>query len=100
MATLPFFGPAAKHRQPLTGSRRIIVSVAIGFAVFLIWAMLAQVDEVTAGQGKVIPSSKVLIDKMLSRVDWENTKLFVEYGPGWARSLVRSSTCCRATRPS
>ncbi|MGH6729465.1 MAG: HlyD family type I secretion periplasmic adaptor subunit, partial [Sphingomicrobium sp.] len=27
--------------------------------IFLIWAMLAQVDEVTAGQGKVIPSSKV-----------------------------------------
>ena len=61
MATLPFFGSAPKHRQPLTGSRRIIVSVAIGFAVFLIWAMLAQVDEVTAGQGKVIPSSKVQV---------------------------------------
>ena len=59
MATLPFFGSAPRHRQPLTGSRRIIVSVAVGFAIFLIWAMLAQVDEVTAGQGKVIPSSKV-----------------------------------------
>lgn len=32
--------------------------------------------------GSIIPSSKVLIDKMLSRVDWANTKLFVEYGPG------------------
>ena len=32
--------------------------------------------------GSIIPSSKVLIDKMLSRVDWGNTKLFVEYGPG------------------
>ena len=32
--------------------------------------------------GSVIPSSKVLIDKMLDRVDWANTKLFVEYGPG------------------
>jgi phospholipid N-methyltransferase len=32
--------------------------------------------------GSVIPSSKVLIDKMLGPVDWENTKLFVEYGPG------------------
>jgi adhesin transport system membrane fusion protein len=60
MATIPFFPPAAgKHRPPMTGAQRIIVSVAIGFAVFLIWAMLAQVDEVTAGQGKVIPSSKV-----------------------------------------
>ena len=35
------------------------MSVTIGFAVFLLWAMLAKVDEVTAGQGKVIPSSKV-----------------------------------------
>jgi phospholipid N-methyltransferase len=32
--------------------------------------------------GSVIPSSKLLIDKMLEPVDWENTKLFVEYGPG------------------
>lgn len=32
--------------------------------------------------GSVIPSSKVLIDKMLAPVDWTNCKLFVEYGPG------------------
>jgi phospholipid N-methyltransferase len=32
--------------------------------------------------GSVIPSSKILIDKMLKPVDWSNTKLFVEYGPG------------------
>ena len=32
--------------------------------------------------GSVIPSSKILIDKMLEPVDWQNTKLFVEYGPG------------------
>ena len=32
--------------------------------------------------GSVIPSSKMLIDKMLSPVDWANCKLFVEYGPG------------------
>jgi phospholipid N-methyltransferase len=32
--------------------------------------------------GSVIPSSKLLIDKMLSPVDWQNCKLFVEYGPG------------------
>jgi phospholipid N-methyltransferase len=32
--------------------------------------------------GSVIPSSKVLIDKMLDPVDWANCKLFVEYGPG------------------
>jgi phospholipid N-methyltransferase len=32
--------------------------------------------------GSVSPSSRVLIDKMLAPVDWANTKLFVEYGPG------------------
>jgi len=59
MASLPFLPTIPRHRQPLTGSRRIIVVSAIGFFLFIIWAMLAQVDEVTAGQGKVIPSSKV-----------------------------------------
>ena len=32
--------------------------------------------------GSIIPSSRVLIDKMLEPVDWPNTQLFVEYGPG------------------
>ena len=62
MASIPFL-PAdsrrRRRRQPLTGARLIIVTVAVGFGLFLLWAMLAQVDEVTAGQGRVIPSSKV-----------------------------------------
>lgn len=32
--------------------------------------------------GSVIPSSKVLIDRMLGPVRWNEVKLFVEYGPG------------------
>jgi adhesin transport system membrane fusion protein len=48
-------------RQPLTGARMIIVASAAAFLLFLIWAMLAQVDEVTRGQGKVIPSSKMQV---------------------------------------
>ncbi len=32
--------------------------------------------------GSVIPSSDRLIRRMLGPVDWANTKLFVEYGPG------------------
>lgn len=32
--------------------------------------------------GSVIPSSKVLIEKMLEPVDWANCRVFVEYGPG------------------
>ncbi|WP_230558856.1 biotin/lipoyl-binding protein, partial [Sphingomonas segetis] len=61
MATLPFIGPAIRHRKPLTGARMIIVAAAAAVAVFLLWASLAQVDEVTRGEGKVIPSSKLQI---------------------------------------
>ncbi len=32
--------------------------------------------------GSIIPSSDTLIAHMLSRVDWAQCKLFVEYGPG------------------
>jgi len=32
--------------------------------------------------GSIIPSSRVLIERMLEPVDWDNTRLFVEYGPG------------------
>lgn len=39
--------------------------------------------------GSIIPSSGKLIRKMLGPVDWENCKVFVEYGPG-------VGTFCRA----
>ena len=65
MASLPIASASARRagrrRSPLTGARLIIVTVAVGFALFLLWATLAQVDEVTAGQGRVIPSSKVQV---------------------------------------
>lgn len=32
--------------------------------------------------GSVIPSSRILIDRMLAPVDWRTCRLFVEYGPG------------------
>jgi phospholipid N-methyltransferase len=32
--------------------------------------------------GSIIPSSKSTIDKMLAPVNWDECKLFVEYGPG------------------
>ena len=61
MASLPLVGSAIRHRQPLTGSRLIIVASAAAFAIFLLWASLAHVDEVTRGEGKVIPSSKLQV---------------------------------------
>ncbi|WP_231463136.1 HlyD family type I secretion periplasmic adaptor subunit [Sphingomonas sp. URHD0057] len=59
MASIPFIGPAIRHRQPMTGARMVIVAAAAAFFLFLFWASLAQLDEVTRGQGKVIPSSKL-----------------------------------------
>ena len=32
--------------------------------------------------GSVIPSSRATIEKVLAPVDWDNCRLFVEYGPG------------------
>ncbi len=32
--------------------------------------------------GSIIPSSRTTINTMLAPVDWDNCKLFVEYGPG------------------
>ncbi|GAA3739224.1 rRNA adenine N-6-methyltransferase family protein [Sphingorhabdus rigui] len=32
--------------------------------------------------GSIIPSSSKTVKKMLAPVDWDNTQLFVEYGPG------------------
>ena len=59
MASIPFIGPSIRHRQPMTGARMVIVAAAAAFFLFLIWASVAQLDEVTRGQGKVIPSSKL-----------------------------------------
>lgn len=43
----------------LDPSRRLIFSAAAGLLALAIWGSLAQVDEVTRGVGRVIPSSKV-----------------------------------------
>jgi adhesin transport system membrane fusion protein len=45
----------------LTGSRLIITTASVGFGLFLVWAAFAPVDEVTRGEGRVIPSSKLQI---------------------------------------
>ena len=59
MASIPFLPELARRHGELTGSRRVIVYSGALFLVFLLWASIARVDEVTSGQGKVIPSSKV-----------------------------------------
>ncbi len=61
MASLPFStgSSSRRRRAPMSPSTRVIVVTAIGFLILLLWSMIAQVDEVTKGQGKVIPSSKL-----------------------------------------
>lgn len=39
-------------------NRKLIAVSALGVALLIVWASLAQVDEITRGMGKVIPSSK------------------------------------------
>ncbi len=43
----------------LNAAERVIFISGLGLSLFLIWASLAEVDEVARGQGRVIPSSKV-----------------------------------------
>jgi membrane fusion protein, adhesin transport system len=45
------------HR--LSSAERVIFFSGLGLSLFLIWASLAEVDEMARGQGRVIPSSKV-----------------------------------------
>jgi phospholipid N-methyltransferase len=64
---------ALKTRRKLRLPKLENVPVALFFREFLKHPTMI---------GSIIPSSDRLIDKMLSRIDWERTKLFVEYGPG------------------
>src|SRR3546814_16905449 len=43
------------------GNKQVILYSSGGMLVFLMWASLAPVDEVTHGQGRVIPSSKAQV---------------------------------------
>lgn len=43
--------------------------------------------------GSIVPSSNRVIQRMLGPVDWANTRLFVEYGPGvgtFSRAILES----------
>ena len=44
--------------KTMDASRRLIVASSLGLALLLVWAALAEVDSITRGTGKVIPSSR------------------------------------------
>ena len=51
----------AMLRQEPLRARVLLRSIGIVFAVFILWAAVAQLDEVTRGEGKVIPSKQVQV---------------------------------------
>ena len=67
--------------RTLKGPRRL-VRRAIRRSSSPRWQFLREFIKHPVMVGSIIPSSRVLIDKMLGRVDWDRTRLFVEYGPG------------------
>ncbi len=69
------------HARTLKGPRRFVSRVAHRVNSPK-WQFLRGFLKNPVMVGSVIPSSKVLIDKMLGPVKWDETKLFVEYGPG------------------
>lgn len=63
--------------QDLRGGRSIVWLTGLFLASFLLWATLAEIDEVTRGNGKVIPSQQIqvvqnleggILDKLLVHV--------------------------------
>ena len=67
--------------RTLKGPRRFVSRVAHR-ALSPKWQFLRGFIKNPVMVGSVIPSSKVLIDRMLEPVAWDEVKLFVEYGPG------------------
>jgi adhesin transport system membrane fusion protein len=51
----------AMLRQEPLRARVLLRSIGVVFAVFILWAAVAQLDEVTRGEGKVIPSRQVQV---------------------------------------
>ncbi len=51
----------AMLRQEPLRARVLLRSIGIVFAIFLLWAAIAQLDEVTRGDGKVIPSRQLQV---------------------------------------
>ncbi|HVL79308.1 MAG TPA: methyltransferase [Sphingomicrobium sp.] len=67
--------------RTLKGPRRFVRRVARR-AVSPRWQFLRGFLKHPVMVGSIIPSSRVLIERMLAPVDWESARVFVEYGPG------------------
>lgn len=54
-------GAAALRLRPAPLSHLLLLAVIAFFATFLVWAAWAELDEVTRGEGKVIPSKQIQV---------------------------------------
>ncbi len=50
---------AARSRMPSYSSRILLYCVCLAFILFMIWAALAEIDEVVPGSGQIVPSQRV-----------------------------------------
>lgn len=50
---------AALLLETSAGARSMLFTIVLFFVAFLVWASIAEIDEVKKGQGKAIPSSKI-----------------------------------------
>jgi hypothetical protein len=48
------------HQEPLR-ARVLVKTILISLALFVMWTAVAEVDEITKSEGKVIPSSQIQI---------------------------------------
>ena len=55
---------ARTHEQPLRARFLLYLSLAV-FVVLIIWASVAEVDEIARGEGKVVPSSQLQVIQSL-----------------------------------
>ena len=97
MASFPFIGPA--DQAPPAADRRAADHRRLGGRLRLVPAVgeLAQVDEVTRGQGKVIPSSKLQVITAADAGDRQRTARPLGPARPQGRSCWRGSTDPKAT---
>ncbi len=52
---------AARRRGPSGGAHLLLLIIVLFFSAFIYWAYRADIDEVTRGDGRVVPSSQIQI---------------------------------------
>jgi len=77
---------AAILQETPRGGRSILMIAVLFFAVMILWASLAQLDEITRGSGKVIPSTQVQVIQNLEGGILE--EIFVREGEVVAKGQI------------